>query len=340
MDNSKHTPQKQNLSLQDGITHYVTFDSVPDFHGFVDMQIEQLGSENLQVFQRMHIRTGNRILQHGDWYGTPIPKSLSDVTGHHRFLGMHLIKVIQPKIQKRLERYLKLVEDQILPKPKLDYNDRGLGIFSFDRAAMGLFRVQPTAADTAIQKNISQMKIELDRDNKSTIVKKVYAQIKDKSSSFPSLQLYITAGANAQVKGDQLLYIGLACAALVEFMELRGVAVEVNILFETFFNGYYPMAIVRLKRYEDPLDKNQLLLLSSDPRYYRYRGFKALIALSNYFGLTIPASLGSAKKGIGKEFIKTLGMGGIVFEQSYDMDSSVREVTQIITTYTQKLKNR
>ncbi len=335
-----NTPVQHTIPLDNGNAHYVTFDSVVDFHGFVDHQIERLSAANAKIFKDIHSKAANTVYYRNDWYGTPHIKSMEELVHHDHFLGMHLLKVIQPKIKKRLERYLALVEDQVLPKPKLAYNDKGLGVFSFDRAAMGLFRMQPTVAHTKMQKNISQMKIELDRDNKTTIVKKVYAQIKDKASSFPSLQLYITAGANANIKGDQLLYIGLACAELVEFMELRGIAVEVNIIFETYFEGHYPIAIVRLKRYEDPLDKNQLLLLSSDPRYFRYRGFKALIALSNYFGLTILPGLGRAKENIGKDFIDAIGTGGIVFEQSYDINSAVSEVTAILTAYTQKLKNK
>ncbi len=335
-----NTPVKHTIPLNSGTAHYITFDSVLDFHGFVDTEIKQLKTDNFEVLKNMHTNAVNTINAHSDWYGAPIPKSIKDVEHHNHFLGMHLIQKIQPKIKKQLKRYLKLAEDHILSKPKLDYNDKGLGVFSFDRAAMGLFRLQPTAAHTNMQKNISQMKIELDRDNKTTTIKKVYAQIKDRSSSFPSLQLYITAGANANIKGDRLLYIGLACAELVEFMELRGIAVEVNIIFGTFFSGYYLMGIVRLKRFEDRLDKNQLLLISSDPRYFRYRGFKSLIALSNYFELTIPSDLGSGKKNVGKDFINALDLGGVVFEQSYDIDSAVREVTEIITTYTQKLKNR
>ncbi|WP_299243084.1 hypothetical protein [uncultured Aquimarina sp.] len=335
-----NTSLKHTISLKDGTAYYVIFDSISDFHCFVDAQMEALSGGNFKVYKSMHTRAASGAYYGSGWYGTPAPTSIEDLQNHNRFLGMHLIKVIQPKIRKRLEHYLKLVEDQILPKPKLQFNDKGLGVFSFDRAAMGLFRMQPTAVNTNMQKNISQMKIELDRDNKTTSIKKVYAQIKDKASSFPSLQLYITAGANANIKGNQLLYIGLACAELVEFMELRGIAVEVNIIFETFFNGNYPIGVVRLKRFEDRLDKNQLLLLSSDPRYYRYRGFKALIALSNYFGLTIPSGLGAAKDGIGKDFIKALDLGGVVFEQSFDINSAVNEVTEIIKTYSQKLKNR
>ena len=294
----------------------------------------------MKVFNGMHNHTKNAVYHNSSWYGTTNVDTFDDIVHHDYFLGMHLIEKIKPKIKRQLERYTKLTEDRILPKPKLTYNEKGLGVFSFDRAAMGLYKMQPTLAHTPIHKNISQMQIELDRDNKTTMIKKVYAQIKDKLTSFPSLQLYITAGANANIQGDQLLYIGLACAELVEFMELQGIAVEVNMLFETFFKDTYPIGIVKLKRFEDPLDKNQLLLLSSDPRYYRYRGFKALIALSDYLGLTIPSDLGSSKPDVGKDFVQTLGLGGFVFEHSYSIDAAVQEVSRIITTYTQKLKNR
>ena len=88
--------------------------------------------------------------------------------------------------------------------------------------------------------------------------------------SYPAMQLYIMAGANANVQGDQLLYVGLACAELVEFLELRGISVEVNVMIGTSFSNQVAMACVRVKRFQDKLDKNQLLLISSDPRYFRF----------------------------------------------------------------------
>ena len=334
------TPLIHTTPLQNGTAHYVRFDSVTDFHGFVDHQIRHLTPENSKIFQSVHQRTISAVHQNSEWYGTPGVSSMDEIIHHDHFLGMPLMEKIRPKLRTLLERYIVMVEDQTFPKPKLEYNDKGLGVFSFDRAATGLYRMQPTLSHTDMHKNISQMQIELDRDNKTTTIKNVFAHIKDSAASLPSLQLYITAGANANIQGDQLLYIGLACAELVEFMELRGIAVEVNVLFETFCKGSYPMGVVRLKQFGAPLDKNQLLLLSSDPRYFRYRGFKALIALSNYFGLSIPPGLGIAKPDVGKEFVNALGLGGVVFEQSYSMDAAVDEVIKIITIYTQKLKNR
>ena len=97
------------------------------------------------------------------------------------------------------------------------------------------------------------------------------------------------------------------------------------------------MACVRVKRFQDRLDKNQLLLISSDPRYFRYRGFKSLVALSNYFGLTIPSGLGSITAQMGTAFAKAINPKGFVFEQSYAMETAVREVTQIIDNYKNQL---
>ncbi len=331
-------PLSHTISLPKGTAYYTSFDSGTDFHEFVEDQMQQLNAGNRKVFQNMHLRALQKIQGQTSWYGSPSPKSIDDLITHDYFLGMPLLEVIRPKIRKQLEHYLKVAKDKILPKPKMEYNDKGLGVFSFDRAAMGLYRLQPTLAAPPIQKQINQMNIELDRGNKTTIIKDVYAQIKDKATAFPALQLYITAGANAHVNGDQLLYVGLACAELTDFMESRGIAIGVNIIFETYFDQKYIISMVRVKRFEDPLNLNALLLLSSDPRYYRYRGFKALIALSNYFGWTIPQSLGSSQKDLGKQFVQATGADGFVFEQSYSMDTAIREVTKIITRYTQKLK--
>ena len=79
--------------------------------------------------------------------------------------------------------------------------------------------------------------------------------------------------------------------------------------------------------------------MSSDPRYFRFRGFKALIALSNHFGLTIPSGLGSLTESMGKEFVTVLGGDGFVFEQSYSLESAAKEVTRIVETYNQRMKD-
>lgn len=328
-----NTLQKHTLSKGKDTYHYLFFDSVTGFNTFVDSEVKQLSKANHSRWQNIQKSAIHQIKAGTDWYGLPSVKDISQLETHNSFLGMPLLKKIQPQIKEKLHQYLEYLNTKVLPKPKMSYNDQGLGVFSFDRAAMAMYKQYPVNTHTPIDTCVSQMHIELKKYHLQTAVKSVYAYFKNKNTSYPSLQLYIMAGANAKIQGDALLYVGLACSELTAFMEARGISVEVNILLGTSFNDNIIMGCVRVKRYQDTLDKNQLLLLSSDPRYFRYRGFKALIALSNYFDLTIPKGLGSLSKEMGREFVSLINPKGFVFEQSYGMDTAVKEVSSIIENY-------
>ncbi len=333
-------PKQHTLKSPDGKYNYLLFDSVFAFNAFVDDEIKNLSSENQLRWNFIEESTDSQIRSGSDWYGTLKPKSVQELDEHRTFLGMKLINKIQPQIKEKLTQYLEYLNEAVLPKPKMAYNDRGLGVFSFDRATMGMYQTFPVNTSSPMNTSVSQLHIELGNKQIRTSVKSVYAYFKDKQMSYPALQLYIMAGANAQVKGDDLLYVGLACAELVEFMELRGVSVEVNVLLGTSFDSQMILGCIRVKRFQDKLDKNQLLLMSSDPRYFRYRGFKSLVALSNYFGMTIPSGLGTIKASMGNNFVKAINPKGFVFEQSYSMDAAVKEVSQIIINYQNQLHGK
>ena len=333
-------PQQHTIQSSDGKYNYLLFDSVFAFNAFVDDEIKQLSSANDSRWNWVQQSTSDNLKKGTDWYGTPTPKDITELEAHYTFLGMPLVEKIQPQIKDKLAPFLDYLNKAVLPKPKMTYNDRGLGVFSFDRAAMGLFQQFAIDTQTPMSTSVSQMNIELGNKQIQTSVKSVYAYFQDKQQSYPSLQLYLMAGANANVKGNDLLYVGLACAELVQFMELRGISVEVNVMLGTSFNNQVTMGCVRVKRYQDQLDKNQLLLLSSDPRYFRYRGFKSLLAMSNYFGLTIPSGLGTISARMGNAFAKAVNPKSFVFEQSYSMDTAVKEVSQIITNYKNQLDGK
>ncbi len=330
------TPKKHTLFHNEQKYNYVQFDSVLAFNGFVDHQAKELSDHNQKVWDFIKDDASNKIKSQKDWFGAPIPKSIVELESHTSFIAMELLREIQPQIKDKLSAYLEHLEQSELPKPKMAYNDRGLGVFSFERAAMGMFKIHTVNRSTPIQENISKLNVELGRKQIQTSVKSVYAYFEHKNSSYPSLQLYIMAGANATVKGNNILFVGLACAELVTFMEQRGISVEVNVLLGSHFRGQNVLSQIRVKRFQDTLDTNQLLLISSDPRYFRYRGFKALIAMANYFGYKIPQNLGSLTKSLGNNFVEAINEKGFVFEQSYAMDKAIREVSNIITNY----KNR
>lgn len=329
------------LKFKSGPTtyNYVQFGDVLAFNSFTDSQMKKLSIGNNVIYEELVHRTRERIESGSDWYGTPVPTGIMELDGHKKYLGMHLIGEVQSRIKEHLEKYMNYLDSETLPKRRLSYNDRGLGVFSFDRAGMSLFKMNKVNLTKPIDQVISKLGIELNRTALQTRIKNVYAFFENKHASYPSMRLYLLAGANAYVKGNNLLYVGLACAEVAEFLEMRNVAVEVNVMIGSEFKGQTSFAVVRIKRFEERLDKNQLLLMSSDPRYFRYRGFKALIALANYFDLTIPETLGKVTAEMGSDFVEAQADDGFVFGQSYSLDSVCKEVVRIIENYVERLKN-
>ncbi len=332
------TPRKHS-SGKETVFNYIFFEGVGPFNDFVDNEAMLLNRNNQQVLDGVMDGTERRIAKGSEWYGTPVPSSLRDLEEHRFFAGMDLLKQVQPKVRKQLAAYMDYLEEEILPKPKLAYNSKGLGVFSFERAAMGLHRQVDVDLRTPMKKTVSQLKVALGHSRPRTSVKEVFAFFKDKESPLPALRLFILAGANAWVSGDEMLYVALACSELVDFLESRGVAVEVNVILASEFDGQVCAGCIAVKRFQDPLDKNQLLLMTGDARYFRYRGFKGLISISNYLGKRIPDSLGSMTESLGRGFVEVAGLDGFTFEQSYSLQDAAAEVKKIVMDYKEKLKN-
>ena len=326
-------PKKHTIKVGQETYHYLQFNSVSDFHAFCDTENQQLNASNKGVWSRIESAASEFIQQGKNWFGTPIPSSVDELENHHQFLGMHLLEKVRPKLKGKLEPYLNKLANQKLLKSTFNYNSKGLGIFSFDRAAMGMSKRYTVNISTPVDIRISQMNVELQKTKLHTSVKEVYTSFSKKQRQFPAIEIYLLAGANAQLNGDQLLYVGLACSELVDFLEERQIPVQVNVLLGTSFNKHKLMNIVCIKKFQNQLDKNQLLLLASDPRFFRYKGFKSLIAISNYFGLNIPNSLGSIESKMGNEFVRQINPKAFVFEQSYSIEAAVKEVTSILENY-------
>ncbi len=324
-------PNKYQFEREGVATNYVQFDHVSDFNRFVDS--ESLSYANKHSWKNWMLKVSLMLTEEVDWFGQPQPKDVQTLEDHRRFLGMNLLNELRPKIKQHLKKYLDALNDNTLPKPTVDYNERGLGMFSFDRATLGLVKNIPVNLSTPLSTAKSQLAIETNQTVFETKVKKVYAYFKNKAVKLPSIKLYLLAGGNANVNGTEMLYVGLACAELVQFLEARGVPVEVNVIIGNAFDNSINMAIVRIKAFDQNLDVNQLLLMSSDPRYFRYRGFKSLIALANYFNLTIPSGFGRSDPGMAKQFTNHIDFNAYTFEQSYSLEAAAKEVVRIVEAY-------
>ena len=320
--------------------NYVFFDSVKQFDGFVDHEMTKLNAHNDQIWKEVLVRAENRIISGSDWYGTPIPKSISELKNHDTFLAMHLLDKLRPKIQQHLHKFLSQLNVQETLPPELAYNDKSLGIFSFDRAAMGLYHAIPINLNSPVDQINSQLHIALNKSRIQTSVKNVYAYFKEQPTQYPSLTLYLQAGGNQNIKGNDLLYVGLACAELVSYLEARQVPVSINVLIGSSVRNKVNIAIIKVKGFDSPLDLNQLLLLGSDPRYFRFRGFMGIISLSNYFNRNITKGLGIQKGNMAKNLIETLNIDAEVFEQSYSLQAASNEVLHIVNNFNQKINKK
>lgn len=309
------------------------FTSPGDYHDFVKNQCKDLSKINQRRLDMVVSNAKQRIATSSNWYGNPPPSSLRDLEEHRYFGKMELLEIIAPKIQKELNRYTELVEDDVLKRPTLSANSKGLGIFSFDRAMMGLYKIPLARGASELEKYIHGLRIELRKD-KATTVKNTHLYFDNKSTSRPTLTLTLLAGANANTDGDALYYVGIAVALLTEYMESCHIGVAIDVLLGTSFDEHILVSAIRVKSFENSLDINQLLVLASDPRYFRFQGFKGLIALSDYCGINIPKGLGKIDARLTKAYIRHTS-NTLLFNQSYSVDRAVKEVSRILQEYTQ-----
>ena len=322
------------INTQGKWINYLSFDSVHQWHEFVALEhARKLSAHNRKLWSKLRANTLHGLNNGTEWFGSPSPESIAELERHNRFLGMPLVSEVKKRIEKHLASFLELLNQEVLPKPSLAYNDRGLGLFCFERAAMGLSPLVPTNFEQPLEKTICKLKLELNKQKVTTQVKQVYAHFENKQLATPALRLFLLAGANANIEGNAMLYTGLACAILVEFMALRGVPVQVHVLLGSSFQDQSNMAAIRVKSFQETIDQNQLLLLSSDPRYFRYRGFQGIIALGNHFDLDVPSGLGEITPNMAKDFVAGYDEKAFVFEQCYSLESAVMQVEQVVAAY-------
>ena len=332
-----HNPEIHSTTYK-GQRHYqLAFENPKAFHEFVNRQCRSLEFDNKATLDRIEANAKHRIASQSDWYGTPAPRSIEDLEAHHYFGNMELLETVEPKIKTHFHHYVALAKDSLITRPKLTSNSKGLGVFSFDRAVMGLYKLPMTKGNTPIASLLNQLKIALEKD-KATTVKDTHFHVEEHHQMRPSITINLLAGANAKTKGDALYYVGIACALLVEYLESCLVAVAVNVLIGTTINTDSCLSVVQIKRFEDPLDKNQLLVIGSDPRYFRYNGFKALIATADYCGLAIPRSLGQITPSIVGNYIESTHTYNVLFGQSYSLSEAAAEVIRLLEKYTTSFK--
>lgn len=168
---------------------------------------------------------------------------------------------------------------------KLDFNDLGLGVFCFSRAAMQLRR----------KKINGETKVISD-------VKKVYGYFPQKKGNNIVVRMMLPMGLSHNQGQKQLFYNALASIVAAEYLINKEFDVEIYArmtLDVTKGKGSrvnYATNIIKLADSKiSPIsesDIERILIMMAEVRFYRSVGFLNSIKICDFFGIDIDANLG------------------------------------------------
>lgn len=279
------------------------------------------------------------------WLGKPAPKTEKEVWEHERYFHMEEFKAIKAEVNRALRNAERLGQINQVSKKKLQFNDLGIGVFSFDRAAMGLRRTPDT---TELGREYVKLQIELFGpgapidEPKRTIseVRKSFAWFPPKEATTESVKLYIICGALGTITGDQMIYNGIAPMLIAEYLVDAGMNVEVNAIINTQEGNDICGSVFTMKPYDGELNLNDCLLVSSDPRFYRSKGFANHIQSYDHFGKAISSSLGSSQTAhTMRPFLEQHNRDEaipVLLERVYSRQAVITEINRVLDIVKQK----
>ena len=284
--------------------------------------ISELNTHNLSKFDKETVERRMKIEPR--WYGEG-STFLEMEAGITEFKDPELIEKIYNQVNDRISAGVK---DRIKAR-KVMYNPLGLGIFSFDRASMGMYRLKELYSDS-LKRKVEDMEVSKTakgfqlKEDSSVVVqrweekedatpkirtssKNVYAYFPPIKRQNKAVELFIACGANSNIDATRFLYSGISSIIIAQLLEKARIKTRISIAIGSSPDGYKNnafAAIIPVKNYDENLDMNLLALLTSDPRFFRYEGFKGIVSLYDHFGQTAPATLGS---GMDRDFlVKTI----------------------------------
>ncbi|QHS60840.1 hypothetical protein [Chitinophaga agri] len=263
-----------------------------------------------------------------NWYGTNTSyRELAE--GITLYKDPELIERIYSKVSDKLSTGI----INRIKKRKLDFNALGLGVFSFDRAAMTLYRAKTQRNNIVVR----------------TATKDLFAWFPQESRDRHAVEIFISCDVPGLAAAKDMLYAGIAAVILAEMLTLAGIRVKINIVNgSALTNGreLYVGCVVPVKDYEEPVDRNLIALLTSDPRFMRYDAFKGAIGAFDHFKMEMPPSMGFPMNAIQlKNLLETSGyseklqsMHRYYFGGTLSEDRAIRDISMTIDDLAEKLE--
>ncbi|MGZ4089109.1 MAG: hypothetical protein ACXVNM_08560 [Bacteroidia bacterium] len=272
--------------------------------------LSQLNKSHLTDFEKEKVE--KRIRINPKWYGRGA--SFEEMEkGITEYISPELIENIYNQVEDKISARVK---NRIKAK-KVKYNPIGLGTFVFDRAAMSMYKIrefyslkhQRTVDEREVRKTKGGYKLISDntpveeKEKVKTATKDVYAFFPKINKEKYAVELFISCGGHASINSEQFLYSGVGAIIVAKLLEKARIQTRISIVIgsspDDFKERCYA-CVIPVKNYDQTLDVNLLALLTSDPRFFRFEGFKGIISLYDHFGQIAPASLG---KGMNKDYL-------------------------------------
>lgn len=309
---------------------YFKFNNLSSFTDFVNK--EQLNDHNSDIWNK--VKDSVKDKKDG-WYGNIVKPTLNQLQNHVTYQNMNLVNEAKNTLRNKLKPKLDKIQKQIQDSKSIKFNAKGLGIFSFARASMGLHRFSKLKTNTPIERLVTGLDIELGRNKAKTYTKDVFAYFVAKPTQRKAVTIFVNCGGMSNVDGKNMVYNGVGIATVVEILEKKGIAVQIKVLLSTKVESKNFISEITIKKHEDTLDINLLMLLSADPAYFRYKGFKGLIAMSNHAESNITRGLGTTSDY--EKFVNQneayKNQTNIVFGEQYTLHDVEQKTLEIINQF-------
>ena len=289
------------------------FKNLLEYQAWVKEVFENLSTLNIAERSKFERRRVESLISQG-WYGRNV--SYSELAeGVKEYKRPELLDALYQKVSHEVAPVLQ----QKLKARKMKFNALGFGMFCFDRAAMTMYRnhefysaSKKILLDAKEVKNVSGgyirktdgSKVIMRWEEKPDGSPKIRTNTKDLFAYFPevprdrhSVEFFLFGGGAAKVKAEDMLYAGVSAVIMAELLIKAGIRVKINMVIGSSTssdrNEFYG-CVIPLKQYDETLDRNIIALLSSDPRFFRYDGFKGIIAAYEHFKTKVPFGYGYA----------------------------------------------
>jgi hypothetical protein len=112
-----------------------------------------------------------------------------------------------------------------------------------------------------------------------------------------AIRLFVKMGNNEKIRHPRYKWTGYTAVGIAELLTIMGYAVNIiGVIGTNNMNSSYPTRYfaINLKNFDETLDKQSLLYTTSDPTFFRMKGFEIIIKGAEYYKDYLDSRLGSS----------------------------------------------